>query len=187
MHAPSQWTSVAFHMRYHRSRPDEPKRPTILVFFHEGAVCKFDKMEKLLAEELKAAPFAIALEFLCGEIDLCAGGPIVPRAPIGIQPRNGDSIGRRGDSVEAGTLGGWLTLKLPNNKRLRCAMTAFHVVASRIPPDPPVSGTAMDHTASNNKTQIESPAACDRKHAIQYYQSTYFLTFFAKIVHFLES
>ena len=35
-HAPSHWTSFAFHMRHHKLRPDEPKRPTILVFFRKG-------------------------------------------------------------------------------------------------------------------------------------------------------
>ena len=34
-HAP-HWTSIAYHMRHHRLRPNEPKRPTILLFFRIG-------------------------------------------------------------------------------------------------------------------------------------------------------
>ena len=130
-------------------------------------------MEQKLAEELKSAPIHLAFEFLSGEIDLCMREPPkVPWDPIGLNPRNGDSIGRRGDDTEAGTLGGWLMLKYPNNKRVKCVMTCFHVVAGQSIPDPPVLSTkAVDASTSNNKIQVEYPAAYDRKYAIQYFKS----------------
>lgn len=40
-HAPSHWTSIAFHMRHHKLRPNEPKRPTILLFFRIGKYLQF--------------------------------------------------------------------------------------------------------------------------------------------------
>lgn len=129
-------------------------------------------MEQKLAEELKSAPIPLAFEFLSGQIDLFTRErPNVPRFPMGSQPRNGDSIGRRGDDTEAGTLGGWVMLKYPNHERVKCAMTCFHVVAGQKTPDPPVLDTkAVDATTSDNRIQIEYPAAYDRKVAIQYYK-----------------
>ena len=35
-HAPAHWTSVAFHTRHHKFRPNAPREPTILVFFRIG-------------------------------------------------------------------------------------------------------------------------------------------------------
>ncbi|KAL8786995.1 MAG: hypothetical protein Q9195_007973, partial [Heterodermia aff. obscurata] len=172
-HAPSHWTSVAFHMRHHKLRPNEPKRPTILVFFRIGSVSRYETLEQKLAEELKSAPIPLALEFLSGEIDLCTRGPPqIPRAPMGLNPRNGASIGRRGDDTEAGTLGGWLMLKYPDNKLIECAMTCFQVIAGQNILDSSVLGTkAVEASFSKNLIQVEYPAASDRKFAIQSYRT----------------
>lgn len=69
--APSQWTSVAVHMRGNKFRPSEPKRPTILLFFRGGSVTNFETLEKQLAEELKSEPIPLIFEFLSGQISLC--------------------------------------------------------------------------------------------------------------------
>ena len=130
-------------------------------------------MEQKLAEELKSAPISLAFEFLSGEIDLCTRGPpIVPLAPMTLHPRNSDSIGRPGDDSEAGTLGGWLMLKYPNNKQVKCAMTCFHVVAGQNIPNSSVLVTkAIDASTSNNRIEVEHPAAYGRKFAIQVQKS----------------
>ncbi|KAL8830716.1 MAG: hypothetical protein Q9191_001278 [Dirinaria sp. TL-2023a] len=173
-YAPSYWTSVAFHMRHNKFRPQEPKKPTILVFFRIAACTRFEYLEQELKKHLKhdlIAPFAI--EFLSGEIDLGMDNPrpMLPRRPIGALPRNGDSLGVRGEKFEAGTLGGWLTLRWPGQtRRTKVAMTVFHLVSGQKTPDDPVlHPRAVDATTSSNKTQMEFPAAYDRKFAIEHY------------------
>ena len=129
-------------------------------------------MEKKLAALLKPGPSNFPFEFLSGEIDLCPlGRPELPLQPMGFIPRNGDSIGRRGDDTEAGTLGGWLMLKFPNNKQVKCAMTCFHVVAGQnIPNSSALNTKALNASTSNNMIEVEYPAAYDRKYAIQEYK-----------------
>ena len=136
---------------------------------------KYEALEAQLADSLKPAAIPLHFEFLSGEIDLCVQEPPqrpqIPRTPFSFNPRNGDSIGRRGDDLGAGTLGGWVMLKYSNNKRVKCAMTCFHVVAGPTIPDPPVLGTkAIDATTSSSKIEMEFPASYDRKHAIQLYK-----------------
>lgn len=175
-YAPSYWTSVAFHMRHNMFRPQEPKKPTILVFFRISASTRYEFLERELRKHLThdlIPPFAI--EFLSGEIDLGMDNlrPIVPRQPIGAFPRNGDSLGVHGENFEAGTLGGWLTLRWPGQtRRVKVGMTVFHLVSGqRTPDDPGLHAKAVDTTTSSNKAQMEFPAAYDRKFAIEHYNN----------------
>ena len=174
--APSHWTSVAFHMRKHSHRPNQTWQPTILISFYVAAVSRFETFESRIKELIKSEQISLELEFLCGQIDLAPlliDRPVIPRVPIGLKPRNGDSIGRADKSNDAGTLGGWIMLKFANPpKRLQCLLTCDHVVAGRDPGMSPVLDTAaVDYTTSTNRIAIDFPATYDRKHAITYYQN----------------
>ena len=69
-HAPSHWTSVAFHMRHNKFRPQEPMKPTILVFFRIGACANFGYLERELRALLKhELTSLLAIEFLSGQVD----------------------------------------------------------------------------------------------------------------------
>ena len=165
---------MAFHMRHNKFRPHEAMKPTILIFFRIGACFRFDSLEHQLREQLSyELILPLTMEFLSGEIDLGISnpGPKLPRQPVGALPRNGDSLGVHGENFEAGTLGGWLILRWRGQARcVKVGMTVFDLVSTQKTPDDSVLySKVVDAIISSNKTQMEFPAACDRKYAIKYY------------------
>ena len=93
------------------------------------------------------------------------------------KPQNGASIGIKGDLRGAGTLGGYVTLKIPGEdstdpgKTYRCALTNYHVIE---PKDPKVaahilrSGIAISDDDSI-KPFVTYPSHCDLQATIQNY------------------
>ena len=131
-------------------------------------------MERILIVELKF-PQLVLVELCVGQTDLerpeC-GPARLPRKSVSLVPRNGDSLGVHGVNIEAGTLGGWLTLKFPepSEKRLKVAMTVNHLVyAQKEMTGPVVHSKPVDHTKLSGKINIIIPTALDRDFAINHY------------------
>ncbi|PGH09634.1 hypothetical protein AJ80_07663 [Polytolypa hystricis UAMH7299] len=170
-------TSITFHMRVnwqHKHNDDVPGKPTVIVYCKPGSTCNFDKVEEEMLKTLDKIPpeLEIHLEFLRGEIKLLAGyGEPIPEylREITPKPRNGASIGVEGRTDEAGTLGGWLILNLPKERReICCALTCYHVVRS-------VDKTIRDYTDTHgvslddhgSHVVIEYPAAQDARYTMR--------------------
>ena len=128
------WTSIAYHTRKGRLEDhNEPSRPTIIVFCHSGSSCEFQKVEGQLMTILEAIPILVHLEFLPGRITLFAPSEdtkarVVTSIPE--KPLNGSSISTRGNTTNAGSLGGWVMLNLNPKHMVPCFLTCYHVVRS---------------------------------------------------------
>ncbi|KAM5447311.1 hypothetical protein MaudCBS49596_006075 [Microsporum audouinii] len=167
------WSSISFQMRRSRHDFGAPRKPTVIVFCRPLSVCDFAATEDRLLEILNDVEIQVYLEFIPGRVVLANPGfirramrhepELLPENPV-----NGSSIGVKGRATEAGTLGGWLTLNLPQEKRqIKCALTCYHVVRSDDP-------SATVHTDSHGvhwsdqrgRLTIEYPAALDAKAAM---------------------
>ncbi|KAK2816788.1 hypothetical protein FQN49_007982 [Arthroderma sp. PD_2] len=165
------WTSIAFHMRRRRRELNAPRKPTVIVFCRPLSICEFAAVEERLLGILNTIETQIHLEFIPGRVVLARPGSPHPR-PMRQQPRslsenpvNGSSIGVKGREAEAGTLGGWLILNLPREKRqVKCALSCYHVIRSEI-------ASVAGHTDTNGvhwddprgRLTIEYPADLDGK------------------------
>lgn len=108
---PNGWSSMAFHGRSRLGELGGKAVPTVLVFIRKGFWADFDKLEHHLLHILDGLRVSIELEILIGSITTASRvhakaltyWEVPPE-----QPTNGYSIGVRGNTEEAGTLGGWL-------------------------------------------------------------------------------
>ena len=162
------WSSVAFHNR--SSRNAAGHLPTVIVFCLPGKQGNFEKLESILLAALRESRIPIGLEILPGFIMDCKHETRKgPRFMDDIPPRpeNGASIGARGNQREAGTLGGWMILTLPNQKLIPVAITCYHVIRSQ---DNSSLAQATDHNgikmsdSDQVRALVEYPAAFDRNH-----------------------
>ena len=62
------WSSVAFHRRAPRRNPDAEKKPTVVVFCHEGSICDFTTVYNNLAKVLVKAPAKLHVEIAAGSV-----------------------------------------------------------------------------------------------------------------------
>jgi hypothetical protein len=143
------------------------QKPTVIVFCYPGVTCIFEQAEERIMQVLDQTPVKIHLEFLAGQISLADGEPKYLQN-ITSKPSNGASIGIKGNTDVAGTLGGWVVLNLPKeNKRVRCALTCYHVIRAS-------DDNTTDHTDAHGirrddprgQMEIEYPAAFDAKHTM---------------------
>ncbi|EFR03562.1 hypothetical protein MGYG_06558 [Nannizzia gypsea CBS 118893] len=166
------WSSIAFHMRHRRSDFDAPRKPTILVVCRPHSVCDFVEAEDRLLDILNELDISVYLEFVPGKLVLANPGPkptpmyVLPQ-DLPAKPENGSSIGVMGNDTNAGTLGGWLLLNLPREKRqIKCAMTCYHVVRGN---DNSMTGYTDSHgihwSDPRGRLTIQYPAALDAKGA----------------------
>jgi hypothetical protein len=167
-----RWSSIAYHTRVHRDAAwNAPGKPTVIVFCHPGSECDFNRAEESVLSVLEAVTLEIHLEFLPGRIDLAAPGVDKPMflRHVPEKPFNGASISVKGKVDEAGTLGGWMLLNLPEQRRLpvSCALTCYHVVRSPMGATSTVtdlSGVKLDNAIGHEI--IEYPAAFDSLHTV---------------------
>lgn len=107
---PSGWSSIAFHRRSRLGAWQGEAMPTVLVFIREGFRGDFSKLEYRLLQLLDGLRVSIKLEILIGSI-AAASWNIHEKAITYWEappeyPTSGCSIGVRGDTERAGTLGG---------------------------------------------------------------------------------
>lgn len=125
------WSSVAFHNR--SSRNAAGQTPAVIVFCLPGTRANFEKLEAVLLAVLHGSRMPIDLEILPGFVMDCAYQTRnFALSMLGIPPRpkNGASIGARGNRNDAGTLGGWMALTRPNQIPIPVAITCYHVIKS---------------------------------------------------------
>ena len=123
---PAIWTTIAYHMRGPSDDESEMK-PTVMITCKPGARHLFEKTEALIVSVIRSEKyqeFALQVEFIQGSVELVAppssNGDSKPRLNFEFKdnPINGDSIGVQRSQQVAGTLGGWVTLKI----------TCYHVI-----------------------------------------------------------
>jgi hypothetical protein len=161
----SAWSSIAYHMRANKVKENLSHKPTVIVFCHPGSTCNFEFAEEQIRKILDTVPMEIYLEILSGKIRLAT--PKLDKKSLMLwenpkKPSNGASISIRGRTDEAGTLGGWVTLNLPKQMPVKCALTCYHVIRPR-------DRSIAEHTDEmgirlNNalgKVVVEYPAAYD--------------------------
>ncbi|EGE07991.1 hypothetical protein TEQG_06978 [Trichophyton equinum CBS 127.97] len=165
--------SIAFHMRRRRNDFSASRKPTVIIFCHPHSVSDFPAVEEKILNILNELDIAVFLEILPGKLVLTNPGFILRRMRISPEelpehPVNGSSIGVKGRGDSAGTLGGWLILNLPREKRqIKCALTCYHVVRSN---DPSVTAHTDAHGIHWNdkrgRLSIEYPASLDTQIAM---------------------
>lgn len=143
-------------MRKSIHRPNQTWQATVLISFYVAAFTRFETLKSRIKEILKFEQISLELEFLCEQVDLASlfvDRPVLPKVPIDLKSRNGDSIGRADKPNDAETLGGWIMLRFANPpKQIQCFLTCDHVVAVRDSGDSPVLDTAaMDYTTPESK------------------------------------
>ncbi|KAK2788542.1 hypothetical protein FQN52_006655 [Onygenales sp. PD_12] len=157
------WTSIAYHQRVNRF--SGTGSPTIIVFCTPGSRFNFDRAEERLVEMLANVPIEIQLEILPGEIiSGHGGGPPTFLEDITAKPLNGASVGIADKPNEAGTLGGWAFLNLPDRRQVKCALTCYHVIRSAdtsVTQRTDSGGILLG--ASLDQVHVEYPAAYDAK------------------------
>lgn len=175
-----QWTSVAFHLRTARLISNAPAFPTVLVFFRNGARLDFDHIRLRLVEILGQSEIKLRLELLQGTITTNTRpnrqGKVLNYLPR--RPENGSSIGVSGNSIEAGSLGGWMVLKFPKMPPRKVAVTCDHVVSPVSTQEDEVFKRPLSYTGASSSsmpameaTYVEYPAALDRIRSFNYFKS----------------
>lgn len=141
-----EWSSIAFHLRSPKFDSNAAKVPTVLVSFFDGVTLDFTSIEAQLLEAYHHYKAGLRLELLRGsadgEINQGEGASVL--TDLSPRPKNGSSIGVGRNTTEAGSLGGWLRLNLPNRPPMKVGITCHHVVAPGL---------------DQNPTTIEYPAA----------------------------
>ena len=152
---------------------DTVPKPTVIVFCRPNSTCIFEAAEDRLMQLLNKVPMQVHLEILAGEISLAEGKPIF-LDDIPQKPRNGASISIQGNTSDAGSLGGWLTLNLPKDKkRIKCALTCYHVVRA-------IEEDVAHYTDQNGvrlddhrgQVAVEYPASYDANHTMKFLESS---------------
>lgn len=151
------WSSIAFHLRSPKFDSTAAKLPTVLVSFFEGITLDFTSIESRLSETLGHYK-GLRLELLRGSVEGTINQSLRKRilAEPSRKPRNGSSIGVKGDTTEAGSLGGWLQFNPRIGPPTKVGVTCHHVVAPRLDKDP---------------TTVEYPTAFDRIASINFFES----------------
>lgn len=165
------WSSVAFHNRSLQSAGSHI--PTVIVLCLPGSRANFEMLETQLQATLRASRTQIALEILPGFINDC--GHETRQTAISMhnmppRPPNGASIGARGNINEAGTLGGWMSLTLPDQKRIPVAITCYHVIRSYTNTSLALATDRDGIKMSDNdqvRALVEYPAAPDHEFTAQ--------------------
>ena len=160
------YTSIAFHNRIPRYHRGQPAQPSILVYFAEGSMLDFDGFELALLDILSKDAAEVKLEILQGNLVFAFGTALkailLKDAPS--KPINGASIGPKGLTDRAGTLGGWFVLDRPGLPPLEVAITCDHVVEDDYV-DKNGQRTSEDISPSDktsaSQTIVEYPAAFD--------------------------
>jgi hypothetical protein len=135
---PGIWTSIAYHMR----GPTEDasnRKPTVVVTCLPESRHFFEKIESLISAVLASENYpqvSLHLELIPGRVELA-----LPPSPnqdskartqmnLSNRPENGASICVQSRRLDAGTLGGWVTLhaRSDRSKTMKCAMTCYHVI-----------------------------------------------------------
>ncbi|EFQ99420.1 hypothetical protein MGYG_02430 [Nannizzia gypsea CBS 118893] len=171
-------SSIAYHLRAPLgSNLDETLwKPTIVVFCYPGTSCDFKTAEAEIIQVLEKVPSRIHVEFLPGQVHLSQpnGLPIYLSGLPGY-PQNGSSIGVKGNSKQAGSLGGWVLLNLPQEKQaIPCALTCYHVIRS-------TDNATSIYTDMNGvvrydprgQVEVEYPAAYDSQHTMRRLERIY--------------
>ncbi len=128
--------------------------PTVLVFVRKGFRGDFSKLEYQLLQLLDGLRVSIKLEILIGSIT--AAWNIHEKAITYWEappeyPTNGCSIGVRGDTEKAGTLGGWLMWNRSGYPAVKVGLTCYHLLAG----------------SADKQPDIVYPAAMDLHHSIK--------------------
>lgn len=127
------WSSIAFHRRSRLCASQGEATPTVLVIIREGFRADFSKLEYQLLQIFAGLRISIKLEILIGSITATWSvheKPITYWSPPPEHPTNRCSIGVRGDTDNAGTLGGWLMLSRPGCPLVKVGLTCHHLVAN---------------------------------------------------------
>ncbi|KAK2760387.1 hypothetical protein FQN54_002457 [Arachnomyces sp. PD_36] len=167
------WSSIAYHSRISRADNayDVFGKPTVVVFCYPGSTCDhgYDKAEESLLEVLQMSPVDIHLEILPGEITPCVSSDNRPCYLSNPPPKplNGSSTSVGGETREAGTLGGWVILNLPNLQTIQCGLTCYNVVKSpdkAITAHTDIHGVVLDD--SRGHITVQYPAAYDAAYTL---------------------
>ena len=132
---PGQWRAISYLMRGPPSRPED-YRPTIMIRILPGTQNFWEIIEKSIVATVEASSSLSAqiyVEMLPGYVmplisqELSAPLPKIHRI---LDPRNGSSIGPRGTTMDAGTLGAWVDFQGPGKAmKERCFLTCHHVIS----------------------------------------------------------
>ena len=155
------WTSIAFHMRG-KKQPDSTCYPTVLVKCGYGSQCDFCGLELALLAILASTGWR--LEILPGVLEMATGinRPLYIASDFPESPPNGSSIGLKGNKDQAGTLGCWLRLHLPNGQTLPVILTCSHVLFSKeTPAQAKISRDGMRLDEFLGKFEATYPAVYD--------------------------
>lgn len=165
-HCGSAWSSVAFHLRTHVGYNPGPKKPTVLVYCHKGSRCDFDALESALLRIISKAHVELCLELLPGSVTSAYSPLNKPKVlwNTSEEPFNGASIGFKGDTETAGTLGGWFMLNLPDSPPIKVALTSnnlFGNIDSCRRQQMDLTGLSLKQMTEIETLQVEYPAASD--------------------------
>ncbi|KAI4126486.1 MAG: hypothetical protein LQ347_004953 [Umbilicaria vellea] len=160
------WTSIAFHMRGNRLQPDDLCKPTVVVFCKPGSTCDFEALE--LALRVLLDPIGWTTDIRPGFLSWCIQPtiqlslPLIYRSDLPLKPEHGSSIGVRGNTTQAGSVGCWLTLKLADGTELPVLLTCYHVVVSedKVVKDK-IDQEGMHYGDTTRKVVVQYPAAFD--------------------------
>ncbi|OAX82088.1 hypothetical protein ACJ72_03563 [Emergomyces africanus] len=172
---PSLISAISFHNRIpHSKRLTEcVGKHTVMIYCRPGIPANFSSVEERLIDLFQDATADIHIEFLPGVVwnsilpDLGAPQylPDIPRKPV-----NGSSISTEG-GINAGSLGGWVYLNLPNSPPLMCMLTCYHVVRAINPAI--TSVTDRDGVTLENDTghvDVVYPAEIDKSLTIEKFE-----------------
>lgn len=153
-----EWSSIAFHLRSPKFDGTAAEVPTVLVSFFDGVTLDFTSIEAQLSEAFYHYKAGLRLELLHGSTEGAINEGEGPKVLTNLSrnPKNGSSIGVGRYITEAGSLGGWFRLNLPNRPPLKVGITCHHVVAPGL---------------DQNPTTIEYPAAFDRIASMNFFES----------------
>ncbi|DAA74440.1 TPA_exp: Uncharacterized protein A8136_3407 [Trichophyton benhamiae CBS 112371] len=171
-------SSIAYHLRAPLgSTLDETLwKPTIVVFCYPGTSCDFKTAEAEILQVLEKVTSRIYVEFLPGQVHLSQPNELpIYLSGLSENPQNGSSIGVKGNSKEAGSLGGWLLLNMPQEKQaIPCVLTCYHDVRS-------TDNATSIYTDMNGvvrgdprgQVEVEYPAAYDSHHTMRRLERIY--------------
>jgi hypothetical protein len=159
---PNDWTSISYWMRGPScARDDKDRKPTVIVTVTPRTTSLWWFVEDQVVEAVDSVgPLGVDLyvEILPGYAQLLLSQEMKPPNPIIYRylqetPVNGVSIGARGASMEAGSLGTWVYFQPAGSaKKQKCFLTCYHVIA---PGDPAHRASNDFHGIGLNGRKVE--------------------------------
>lgn len=165
-HCGSAWSSVAFHLRTHLGYNPGAKEPTVLVYCHKASRCNIDALESAFLRIISKAQVELCLEILPGSVTSAYSPLNKPKILCNTseEPFNGASIGFKGDTETAGTLGGWFMLNLLDSPPIKVALTSYNLfgnIESGRRQQLDLTGLSLKQMKEIESLQVQYPASSD--------------------------